>query len=226
MRLQKTYVAVVAAATTALALTSCGSGTATDAAASAPASASPSSSVGASSPTDASNGHPATDGPGSSTGPEATEGSGGGEVRASASATSPPARAPYGDICRTANLSFSSSGGMAEGEVLINLRNTGSSSCSMHGFPGLDLESKEGTVSAGRSSGRTIPTVALAPGEGTNFSLHFPPDTGGGSGVTFTSAMVTPPDETHAHRVPLAVGIPADTGTGSRITVDPVGSGK
>ncbi|MEV1095812.1 DUF4232 domain-containing protein [Streptomyces sp. NPDC049952] len=230
MRLQKTHVAFATAATAALTLTACGgsgSGDGTDAAASAPASASASapSSPGAST-TDSSGGPPATVGPGSSTGPAATEGSGGGEVRAPASATSTAAGAPYGDICRTADLSFSSSGGMAEGEVLINLKNTGSSSCSMHGFPGLDLESEQGTVSAGRSSGRTIPTVALAPGESTNFSLHFPPDTGGGSGVTFTSAMVTPPDETHAHRVPLAVGIPADTGSGSRITVDPVGSGK
>ncbi|MFD9293204.1 DUF4232 domain-containing protein [Streptomyces sp. NPDC060030] len=110
--------------------------------------------------------------------------------------------------------------------MLINLKNTGSSSCSMHGFPGLDLKGEAGTVSAGHSSGRTIPTVELSPGEGTNFSLHFPPDTGGGSGVTFTSAMVTPPDETHSHRVSLSVSVPVDSGSGPRITVDPVGSGK
>ncbi|WP_371606661.1 DUF4232 domain-containing protein [Streptomyces sp. NBC_01213] len=227
MRLQKTYVVVATTATAALALTACSGddGTGTGAAArSAPASASSASvsaSPGAPSATDGSGGPSASTGSG-----EAAEGSGGGDPQASASAASPSARAPYGGICRTANLSFSSSGGMAEGEVLINLRNTGSSSCSMHGFPGLDLEGEDGTVSAGRSSGRTIPTVALAPGEGTNFALHFPPDTGGGSGVTFTSAMVTPPDETHSHRLSLSVSVPAGTGSGPRITVDPVGSGK
>ncbi|MFE4694327.1 DUF4232 domain-containing protein [Streptomyces sp. NPDC056749] len=226
MRLQKTYVVVATAATAALALTACGgdNGTGTGAAArSAPASASSSvcASPGAPSATDGSGGPSASTGSG-----EATEGSGGGDAQASASPASPSAGAPYGDICRTANLSFSSSGGMAEGEVLINLRNTGSSSCSMHGFPGLDLEGEDGTVSAGRSSGRTIPTVGLAPGEGTNFALHFPPNTGGGPGVTFTSATVTPPDETHSHRVSLSVSVPAGTGSGRRITVDPVGSGK
>ncbi|MCX5414535.1 DUF4232 domain-containing protein [Streptomyces sp. NBC_00059] len=150
---------------------------------------------------------------------------GGGDTTASAPT---PAREPSsgaGGLCLTSRLSFSSSGGMAEGEVLIHLENTGPSACSMRGFPGLDLKGEDGTVSAVRSD-RKAPKVTLAPGQGTHFSLRFPPNLGGGPGTTFTSAVVTPPDETHAHTMPLSVSVPADTGSARRITVDPVGSGK
>lgn len=95
----------------------------------------------------------------------------------------------------------------------------------MHGFPGVDLKSKDGTVSAARGN-RPVPVVTLAPGEVTDFPVHFPPDHSGGTGVTFTSAVVTPPNETHAHRMPLSVGIPAGSDSTPRITVEPVGSGK
>ncbi|MEU0137378.1 DUF4232 domain-containing protein [Streptomyces sp. NPDC006296] len=236
MRLQKTH-AVIAAAVAAVSLTACG-GDADTGAAAPPASASASSSASASAsaaapgPTmtpsgTAGDGDGGGDGgPHASTGPGSAPGSGdgGGGGQAPDPATSAPAGAPYGDKCRTADLAFSSSGGMAEGEMLINLRNTGSASCSMHGFPGVDLTGEDGTVSAGRGSGRRIPTVTLAPGESSNFSLRFRPDGGGGSGAAFTSALVTPPDETRSHRVSLAVGIPAGSGSGA--TVDPVGSGK
>ncbi|MFE7749631.1 DUF4232 domain-containing protein [Streptomyces sp. NPDC057428] len=142
-------------------------------------------------------------------------------MSASATGTS----AAEGSFCRTSQLMFSSSGGMAEGEVLINLKNAGTSSCTMHGFPGLDLRSKDGIVSAERGD-RPVPVVTLAPGEGTNFPVHFPPDNSGGSGVTFTSADVTPPNETHSHRMSLSVRIPAGQDSAPRITVEPVGSGK
>ncbi|MFJ8750285.1 DUF4232 domain-containing protein [Streptomyces sp. NPDC102441] len=205
MRLQKTSFVIAASVAAALSLTACDGDS--DGAA---ASAAPEKSSGSMSP--------------SGTGD--TDGSGGGDSQASDSAAAPAPEASSGDVCRTANLSFSSSGGMAEGEVLINLKNTGSTSCSMHGYPGLDLKGKDGTVSAERNSGRPVPTVTLAPGEETNFSLYFPPNTGGGSGVTFTSVVVTPPNETHSHNMSLSVSIPADSGSASRITVTPVGSGK
>ncbi|MFE4214486.1 DUF4232 domain-containing protein [Streptomyces sp. NPDC056844] len=213
MRLQKTSVAVAVVA--ALSLTACeGGDSSSDAAAAASASTSAEPSAGS--------GSPGGDG--------ATDGSGDGDGQASATASVSPSGSPAapssGGACRTADLSFSSSGGMAEGEFLINLRNDGSASCSMHGFPGLDLKGKDGTVSAARNSGRSAPTVTLAPGEATNFSLYFPPNSSGGSGVTFTSALVTPPNETHAHSMSLSVNVPAGSGSTSRITVTPVGSGK
>lgn len=218
MRLRKTSVAV-AVVVAALSVTACeGDGSSDDAGAAASASTSAEPSAGSGSPS----GDGATD---------STEGSGDGDGQASASATasvspSGSPAAPPGDGCRTADLSFSSSGGMAEGEFLINLRNEGSASCSMHGFPGLDLKGKDGTVSAARNSGRSAPTVTLAPGEATNFSLYFPPNSSGGSGVTFTSALVTPPNETHSHKLSLSVNVAAGAGSTSRITVTPVGSGK
>lgn len=210
MRLQKTSAAVALVA--ALSLTACDDGSSGSGPAASASAAAPSGTTGAVSPGD--------------TGATGATGGSGGSGAGDTQASAPAPAALSGGTCRTANLSFSSSGGMAEGEVLINLENTGTASCSMRGFPGLDLTSEDGTVSAGRSSGRSVPTVTLAPGEGTNFSLHFPPDVSGGSGVTFTSALVTPPDETRSHRMPLSVGIPADSGSASRITVDPVGSGK
>lgn len=222
MRLRMTSVAVAVVA--ALSLTACeGDGSSSDAGAAASASTSAEPSAGSGGPS----GDGATGG-----GTNSSDGSGDGDGQASASATasvSPsgsPAAPSSGGDCRTADLSFSSSGGMAEGEFLINLRNEGSSSCSMHGFPGLDLKGKDGTVSAARNSGRSAPTVTLAPGEATNFSLYFPPNSSGGSGVTFTSALVTPPNETHSHSMPLSVNVPAGSGSASRITVTPVGSGK
>ncbi|MFF5897885.1 DUF4232 domain-containing protein [Streptomyces argenteolus] len=210
MRLRRTSAVIAAAAAAALSLTACeGDGTSDSAPAGASASATPDT-------------PPSPDGGAGSPGAaKTTEAAGGGDTQASASGTP---RVADG-ACRTSDLSFSSSGGMAEGEVLINLRNTGSASCSMRGFPGLDLVGKDGNVSAERSD-RSAPPVTLAPGERTNFSLHFPPGPGDGSGATFTSALVTPPNETHAHRMPLAVAVPVEAGTTHRVTVDPVGSGK
>lgn len=211
MRLHRTSAAVVAVAA-AFSLAACdgggddGRGGSDNAAAEAPASPPSPSTASPSTPGSAS---PGTDS--------------GGDTTASAPTREPSSDA--GGLCLTSHLSFSSSGGMAEGEILIHLENTGSSACSMRGFPGLDLKGEGGTVSAVRSD-RKAPTVILAPGQDTHFSLRFPPNLGGGSGTTFTSAVVTPPDETHSHTMPLSVSVPADTGSARRITVDPVGSGK
>ncbi|TDU03271.1 uncharacterized protein DUF4232 [Streptomyces sp. 846.5] len=146
----------------------------------------------------------------------------------SASATAAagaPVAATAPAVCRTAQLSFSASGGMAEGEVLINLTNTGSASCTMHGFPGVDLKGADGTISAARSS-VAVPTVVLRPGQATRFTLHYPPNNTGGSGVTFHSLVVTPPNETHSHTMSLSINIPVGSKPGSAVTVDPVGAGK
>ncbi|MDH6110644.1 hypothetical protein P3T36_003013 [Kitasatospora sp. MAP12-15] len=173
----------------------------------------------------------------SSTGSNATQSSTGGTTSASNGSTTPTgsssagkgsgtgAGSSAGADCHTVNLSFSSSGGMAQGEVLINLKNVGSTTCSLHGFPGVDLKSQYGTVSAVRST-MAVPTVSLSPGQTTNFTLHYPVNNTGGSGVTFTSAVVTPPNETHSHTMSLGFNVPADSGSSPAITVDPVGAGK
>jgi hypothetical protein len=164
--------------------------------------------------------------PGSSDGSDAGAAAGSGT-----SANQPAGAAGSGSgvadagICHTVNLAFSHSWGMAEGEVLINMRNTGSDSCAMHGFPGVDLKGRDGSVSAARSS-MPAPNVVLRPGQKTNFVLHFPPNNSGGSGVTFTKLVVTPPNETHSHTMSVGINIPADSNSSPTITVDPVGAGK
>ncbi|MGW6399245.1 DUF4232 domain-containing protein [Streptomyces sp. NPDC055134] len=127
--------------------------------------------------------------------------------------------------CQTSHLAFSSSGGMAEGTLIVNLKNTGSATCTLKGFPGADLKGKDGTVSAERSK-LAPPSVSVKPGEETRFTLHYPSNDSGGSGVTFTSLVVTPPNETHSHTLPVTINVPATDGSGPAITVDPVGTGK
>ncbi|MFL4902065.1 DUF4232 domain-containing protein [Streptomyces sp. MMS24-I2-30] len=127
--------------------------------------------------------------------------------------------------CQTSQLGFSTSGGMAEGTLIVNLKNTGSAACTLHGFPGADLKGKDGTVSADRSK-LSAPQVSVQPGEETRFTLHYPPNDSGGTGATFTSLVVTPPDETHSFTLPVSINVPVTDGSGSGITVDPVGTGK
>ncbi|MFY4720395.1 DUF4232 domain-containing protein [Streptomyces sp. LaBMicrA B280] len=127
--------------------------------------------------------------------------------------------------CTTAHLSFSTSGGMGEGELIVNMKNTGSANCTLHGFPGVDLKGKDGTVSASRSK-LTAPTVTLQPGAETRFTLHYPPNNSGGSGETFTQLVVTPPNETHSTTLNAGINVPVTESGGPGITVDPVGTGK
>ncbi|MFE4058287.1 DUF4232 domain-containing protein [Streptomyces sp. NPDC059096] len=127
--------------------------------------------------------------------------------------------------CRTSQLDFSSSPATAEGTLLVTLRNTGTAACSMNGFPGVDLKGKDGSVSAGRGDAEASP-VRVGPGEEARFTLRFPPNDSGGSGVTFTSLVVTPPDETHSRTVPVTINVPAAGDSGPAISVDPVEAGK
>jgi hypothetical protein len=127
--------------------------------------------------------------------------------------------------CTTSQLAFSTSGGMAEGTLIVNLKNAGSATCSLKGFPGADLKSKDGTVSAQRSK-LAAPLVSVKPGEETRFTLHYPPNNSGGSGETFTGLVVTPPNETHSRTLPVSINVPVSDGSGPAVTVDPVGTGK
>lgn len=119
-----------------------------------------------------------------------------------------------------------------EGQEIVNLVNNGSSTCTMHGYPGVDLKSGSGgdTVSATRAKTDT-PTIKLAPGEQTDFVLYYPFNNSGGSGFTFTTMIITPPDETHSKSVSASINIPLDnpdqpSDSPSGITVNAVGAGK
>ena len=217
MRVRKLSMLVLATAAAGLALTACDSNASNDGATS-PSSSATSSTAGSSSGTDTQ--QPAGGTPSTGTGRNAAD-----HGTATTGTGSGNGPAAGGTTCQTAHLSFTASHGMAEGEWLINLKNTGAHACTMHGFPGADLKGKDGTVSATRST-VAAPRVTLQPGEETRFTLHYPVNNSGGTGVTFTSLIVTPPNETHSHTMPLAVNVPVSDSTVASITVDPVGAGK
>jgi hypothetical protein len=212
MRMQKISALTFVAVAAGLALTACDpSG---DGSVSASGSSASSAAAGGSGPSQA--GNPSTGGSASSKGGSASStGAGGGAAQASS-----------GSMCRTANLSFSLSGGMAEGDMIVNMRNTGSGTCTMHGFPGVDLKSADGTISAERNTQFRPSDVRLAPGQETHFDLDFPPNNGGGTGVTFTGIVVTPPNETHSRTIAANINVPLSDSSAGSITVNPVGAGK
>ncbi|MFJ8092669.1 DUF4232 domain-containing protein [Streptomyces griseofuscus] len=218
MRVQKISLLAVAVAA-GLSLTACGS------------SDNNSGGGDSSSPSGAASDTSGTQGSGGSTGSTGSTGSGSTGSTGQNGGQSSGAHGPTGSGrasgagCTTAHLSFSTSGGMGEGELIVNMKNTGSANCTLHGFPGVDLKSKDGTLSASRSK-LTAPTVTLQPGAETRFTLHYPPNNSGGSGETFTQLVVTPPNETHSTTLNAGINVPVTDGSGPGITVDPVGTGK
>ena len=127
--------------------------------------------------------------------------------------------------CRTSQLGMSISGGMAEGDHIVNLKNTGSSTCALKGFPGVDLKGEDGTISAARTDSKPS-LVKVGAGKETRFTLHTPRNDSGGSGVTFHSIVVTPPNETHSSTMSLEVNLPVTDGADEQVRVEPVGWGK
>lgn len=213
MRVRKISVLALATVAAGLSLSACNNDS-TDGASSATTTTSSASTAGPSAST--------------GTGQDGTTGVNGGQKGSSGSTTSGTGTGTHSGTsttCQTAHLAFSSSHGMGEGDYLINIKNTGAHTCTMHGFPGADLKGKDGTVSATRST-LAAPHVILQPGQETHFDLRYPPNLSGGSGVTFTTLIVTPPNETHSHTMPLTINVPVSDSAGPGITVDPVGAGK
>ena len=110
--------------------------------------------------------------------------------------------------CRTANLGFSfgpDSGAQSVGSaggIGVVLANKGSGSCTLHGFPGVDIVSKSGTHWSLTRQSKSVGTVTLKPGAKASFDITYLPfdaDNSGGS-VAFKAAsiLVTPPGETHS----------------------------
>lgn len=182
--------------------------------------------AGPASPSSATPGQDASSGSGSSSG--GTSGGSGSSDSGSDSGSG----SGSGSMCKTSNLSMSTQHGISgEGQEIVGLTNTGSSTCTMHGFPGVDLKSESGsdTVSAARSNS-DVPTVTLAPGEKTDFVLTYEFNNSGGTGFTFTTMIVTPPNETHSKTLRTSVNIPVDNpdqaSDSAGIQVNAVGAGK
>ncbi|MEV8316258.1 DUF4232 domain-containing protein [Streptomyces sp. NPDC059900] len=126
--------------------------------------------------------------------------------------------------CKTANLEFGTAHGMGEGDLMVSLKNT-SDTCSLKGFPGVDLRSEDasGPLSAERSK-VSAPAVVLNTGETTRFTLHTPPKKDGDDGVYVSAIEVTPPNETHSKSLSTDLNLPV--GADGEVFVDPVGTGK
>ncbi|MEV1022138.1 DUF4232 domain-containing protein [Streptomyces sp. NPDC050264] len=144
---------------------------------------------------------------------ESAEGSGGGQISTG--------------TCKTSNLSVSGTHGMGEGTFTVAFKNTGGDVCTLKGFPGVDLkaDSGKGALSAERSK-LAAPAVTLKADEETRFTLHYPRNDTGGSGLDIVTLVVTPPNETHSKNLPVSINLPVSDSAVGAVTVDPVGTGK
>lgn len=130
-------------------------------------------------------------------------------------------------MCRTDDLAFSTASAGVKNQLVVNLKNTGSGKCSMHGFPGVELVGPDGLGDTGPDAARTdaeASTVTVAPGEETRFLLRYIPATGG-SGKTYTRLSVTPPNEkvsAIANLDGLTITVPSSAGSPD-VFVDPIG---
>lgn len=110
--------------------------------------------------------------------------------------------------CRTANLGFSfgpDSGAQSvgsQGGIGVVLANKGSGSCTLHGFPGVDIVSKSGTHWSLTRQAKSVGTVTLKPGAKVSFEITYLPfdasNSGGSVAFKAASILVTPPGETHS----------------------------
>ncbi|MEU1272592.1 DUF4232 domain-containing protein [Streptomyces sp. NPDC005799] len=97
-------------------------------------------------------------------------------------------------MCKTDHLAFSASSTGTKNGIVVNLKNTGSKKCSMHGFPGVQLVGPDGLGDTGPDAARTdasASTVTIGPGEETRFVLRYIPDTSG-SGKKYTRLSPRP----------------------------------
>lgn len=207
MRLSALALVVAAAG---LSLTACGPG---DPSASGTAS-SPSSASDASSSSTAAPDQDGSSDSGSSGGSSGGSTSGGSGSSGSSGSDAGSGSAS-GSSCKTSNLTVSAQHGISgEGQEVVSFKNSGSATCTMHGYAGVDLkganDGPDDAVSAARGGSTDIPTVKLAPGEETQFVLNYPMNESGGSGYTFTTMTVTPPNETHSKTLSTSINIPLD----------------
>ncbi|WP_327338191.1 DUF4232 domain-containing protein [Streptomyces sp. NBC_01324] len=230
MRVKKMSALALVVAAAGLSLTACGGSDGSSAAADTGASSSASSSAGGQDTGSAdTSGSTEADGdsrsaaPGSEESGSSSTGSGKGSDLTAKGGTS-----ASGSMCRTDDLAFSAGSAGVKNQVVVNLKNTGSATCSMHGFPGVQLVGPDGLGDTGPDAARTdskASTVTIGPGEETRFLLRYIPTTDG-SGKTFTRLSVTPPNEkisAIANLDGLTITVPASGGTSPDVFVDPIG---
>lgn len=101
--------------------------------------------------------------------------------------------------CRTDDLDITAQDSTIDGDtagtVAVTMKNGGGRDCAMSGYPGVDLKTSAGSLSATRT-GEKAPSITLKDGESTSFGISYPMNDSGGSGVSITGLVVTPPNET------------------------------
>ncbi|MEV8544869.1 DUF4232 domain-containing protein [Streptomyces sp. NPDC051572] len=131
--------------------------------------------------------------------------------------------------CRTDELEVTAKDNTIDGDpnatVVVEFKNGGGRDCTISGYAGVDLKTNAGTVSAKRT-GQATTSAVLKNGKSTYFPVNYPFNKSGGSGVRITGLVVTPPNETKSVTLawPGAATLPVTNGSGSSVTVGPVGS--
>ncbi|MFF1922256.1 DUF4232 domain-containing protein [Streptomyces sp. NPDC058221] len=116
--------------------------------------------------------------------------------------------------------------GDPDGTVVVRLTNGSGADCVISGFAGVDLETSAGTINATRKGDPGDP-YTLKNGKEIDFYVSYPLNKTGGSGVSITGLVVTPPNETKSVTLdwPGESSLPAgDSGNGDQVLVGPVGS--
>ncbi|MCX4611119.1 DUF4232 domain-containing protein [Streptomyces sp. RLB3-17] len=223
MRVKKMSALALVVAAAGLSLTACGSSDGSSASANTSASPTNASSAASSS----TGGQNSTSTAGSSTSGSSSSGSSTGSSKGSG-LTAQNRSATSGSMCKTDHLALSASAAGVKDQIVVNLKNTGSGKCSMHGFPGVQLVGPDGLGDTGPDAARTDAsgsTVSIGPGEETRFLLRYIPSTSG-SAKTYTRLSVTPPNEKVSEIVnlnDLAITIAAPSGDAPDVYVDPIG---
>ncbi|MFJ9039041.1 DUF4232 domain-containing protein [Streptomyces sp. NPDC102406] len=137
--------------------------------------------------------------------------------------TSPGSRTGAGGgRCHTADLSIELPGDETlPADISVTVRNTGQHTCTMTGFPGVDLRDDELTHSfrRGHTSSRK---VTLSPGDSTHFTLR---PVGSGGDFSPQTLVITPPDETEHKTLSWPWGaVRLEENTAYSGTVEPVGT--
>ncbi|MFC9748731.1 DUF4232 domain-containing protein [Streptomyces niveus] len=131
--------------------------------------------------------------------------------------------------CRTDDLNISATDGTisgdTEGMVVVEFKNLGGKDCVLAAYAGVDLKTGSGSLSAERT-GQEADTTVLKDGESTFFGVTYPMNDSGGSGVSVSALLVTPPNETKSFSVewPSSNTLPVTDGSGSSVKVGPMGS--
>ncbi|MEV8353625.1 DUF4232 domain-containing protein [Streptomyces niveus] len=131
--------------------------------------------------------------------------------------------------CRTDDLDISATDGTisgdTEGMVVVEFKNLGGKDCVLAAYAGVDLKTGSGSLSAERT-GQEADTTVLKDGESTFFGVTYPMNDSGGSGVSVSALLVTPPNETKSFSVewPSSNTLPVTDGSGSSVRVGPMGS--